>query len=91
MVNKIHFEKQIFVLRRKEGLSQVELAEKLGITSQAVSKLECGSAIPDIDLFLELSHLYNVSINGMLENIDMFLELIGQKTSLKGITYFVPE
>lgn len=44
MVNKIHFGKRISVLRRKKGLSQTELAEKLGVTSQAVSKWECGGS-----------------------------------------------
>ena len=65
MVNKIHFGKRLSMLRRKEGLSQADLAESLGVTSQAVSKWECGNAIPDIDLLLQLSHLYNVPINEM--------------------------
>lgn len=55
MVNKNHFGKRISVLRRRAGLSQADVAEKLGVTSQAVSKWECGNAIPDIDLLLELS------------------------------------
>lgn len=59
MVNKIHFGKRMSALRRKVGLSQADLAEKLGVTSQAVSKWECGNAVPDIDILLELSHLYN--------------------------------
>lgn len=42
MVNKIHFGKRMSVLRRKSGLSQTDLAERLGVTSQAVSKWECG-------------------------------------------------
>lgn len=54
MVNKIHFGKRMSVLRRKAGLSQTELSEKLGVTSQAVSKWECGNAVPDIDILLEL-------------------------------------
>ena len=49
MINKIHFGKRIAVLRKKFGFSQGELAEKLGVTSQAVSKWEGGNAIPDID------------------------------------------
>ena len=44
MVNKIHFAKRISILRRKTGLSQVELAERLGVTSQAVSKWERGGS-----------------------------------------------
>lgn len=91
MVNKIHFGKRIAVLRRKAGLSQVNLAEKLGVTSQAVSKWECGNAVPDIDILLELSHLYKVTINEMLENIDLLCELTGKETRRSGIAYFVPE
>ena len=43
MIDKLHFGKRIAILRRKTGLSQTALAEKLGVTSQAVSKWECGS------------------------------------------------
>lgn len=91
MVNKIHFGKRIAVLRRRTGLSQVDLAEKLGVTSQAVSKWECGNAVPDIDMLLELSHLYKVTINEMLEDADLLCELTGRETGRSGIAYFVPE
>ena len=91
MVNKIHFGKRIAVFRRKAGLSQVDLAEKIGVTSQAVSKWECGNAVPDIDILLELSHLYKVTINEMLEDADLLYELTGKETGRSGIAYFVPE
>ena len=79
------------VFRRKAGLSQTDLAEKLGVTSQAVSKWECGNAVPDIDILLELSHLYKVTINEMLEDVDLIYQLTGKETSRSGIAYFVPE
>lgn len=91
MVNKIHFGKRISALRRKSGLSQTDLAEKLGVTSQAVSKWECGNAVPDIDMLLELSHLYKITINEMLEDIDLLCRLTGRETGPSGIAYFVPE
>lgn len=91
MVNKIHFGKRICVLRRKAELSQSDLAEKLGVTSQAVSKWECGNAVPDIDILLELSHLYKVTINEMLEDVDLLCDLTGKETGRFGIAYFVPE
>ena len=91
MVNKIHFGKRISVLRRKAGLSQTDLAERLSITSQAVSKWECGNAVPDIDILLELSHLYKVTINEMLEDVDLLCDLTGKETGHSGIAYFVPE
>ncbi len=91
MVNKIHFGKRIAALRRKAGLSQTDLAEKLGVTSQAVSKWECGNAVPDIDILLELSRLHKVTINEMLEDMDLLRELTGVETGRSGIAYFVPE
>lgn len=91
MVNKIHFGKRIAILRRKAGLSQSDLAEKLGVTSQAISKWECGNAVPDIDILLELSHLYKVTINEMLEDVDLLCDLTGKETGRSGIAYFVPE
>lgn len=89
MINKIHFGKRITILRKKSGLSQAKLAENLGVTSQAISKWECGNAIPDIDLLLELSHIYNISINEMLEDTDLLLKMTNQKQDSDGITYFV--
>lgn len=91
MIDKLHFGKRIAILRRKTGLSQTDLAEKLGVTSQAVSKWECGNAVPDIDLLLELSHLYNVTVNEMLEDIDLLWKLTDQRTGPSGIAYFVSE
>ena len=91
MVNKLHFGKRISILRRKIGMSQTDLAEKLGVTSQAVSKWECGNAVPDVDMLLELSHLYKVTINEMLEDIDLLCNLTGKETGHSGIAYFVPE
>lgn len=91
MINKIHFGKRLSALRRKAGLSQTDLAEKLGVTSQAVSKWECGNTIPNIDILLELSRLYKVTINEMLEDIDLLCKLTGKETGHSQIAYFVPE
>ncbi len=53
-------------LRNKNGLSQDELAEKVFVTRQAVSKWENGEAIPNTETLKLLSNLYNVSINTLL-------------------------
>jgi len=47
--------------------------------------------VPDIDILLELSHLYKVTINEMLEDVDLLCELTGMETGRSGIAYFVPE
>ncbi len=91
MINKIHFGKRIASLRKKHHLSQSELSEQLAVTPQAVSKWECGTALPDIDILLELSHLYGVSINDMLEDIDLLFELTGQSIGKQGVSLFVSE
>ena len=56
----------LFDLRTKHGMSQDELAEKLFVTRQAVSRWENGETVPNIDTLKLLSGLYNVSINTLL-------------------------
>lgn len=55
-------------LRKKEGWSQEELAEKLGISRQSVSKWESGASIPDIDKIIMLSRLFQVSTDYLLKD-----------------------
>ena len=56
----------IYELRTKKGLSQEELAEKIFVTRQAVSRWENGETIPNIDTLKLLSRLFDVSINTLL-------------------------
>lgn len=59
---------RISVLRKKAGLSQAELAEKLGVSPQAVSKWESGKNLPDIDTFCELAWLFNTALDSFLNS-----------------------
>ncbi len=54
-------------LRKNHGYTQDELAGKLDISRQAVSKWETGATLPDLEVLLELSKLYGVTINDILE------------------------
>ena len=56
----------LFELRTKNGLSQDELAEKLFVTRQAVSRWENGETVPNTETLKLLSNLFNVSINTLL-------------------------
>lgn len=56
----------IFELRTKKGLSQDELAEKIYVTRQAVSRWENGETIPNTETLKLLSNLFDVSINTLL-------------------------
>ncbi len=68
------FHDKLFQLRKKGGFTQAELAEKLNVSRQAISKWEMGTAIPDIENMLSLSKLFSVSID-YLVNDEMESEL----------------
>lgn len=52
--------------RRGANLTQMQLAEKLGITNRAVSKWETGRAMPDTSLMLDLCNVLKISVNDLL-------------------------
>lgn len=58
---------KIMDLRKKSGWSQEELAEKLGISRQSVSKWETGESVPDLDKIIRMSELWNVSTDYLLK------------------------
>ncbi len=59
---------KILMLRKKMGLSQEELAAKLGVSRQAVSRWEVGSAQPDASNVLQLSRLFCVTADYLLND-----------------------
>lgn len=59
---------KIVNLRKERGLSQEELAEKLGISRQAVSRWEGGYALPDAQNVLQLSKLFDVTADYLLND-----------------------
>lgn len=52
--------------RKLKGLTQAQLAEKLGITDRAVSKWETGRSLPDSSIMLEVCELLEISVNELL-------------------------
>lgn len=66
-MNQEKIGKIIKEIRKKEGLTQREFANKYGVTYQAVSKWENGKNIPDISLLKEISKDYNIDINDFLD------------------------
>lgn len=54
-------------LRKKNGLSQEALAEKIGVSRQAVSKWERAESSPDTDNLIALAELYNLSLDDMIK------------------------
>lgn len=57
---------RLYELRKKHNLSQEELAEKLGVSRQAVSKWERSEASPDTDNLIALAKIYNLSLDELI-------------------------
>jgi len=68
-------------IREDNKLTQKELADKLGVTFQAVSKWENGKNVPDISILKEMSKEFNIDINEILE---------GEKKEVKKTNYLYP-
>ncbi len=58
---------KIALYRKKNGLSQEELAEKIGVSRQAVSKWETGDALPEITKLKALADTFNVTVDFLLD------------------------
>lgn len=65
-MDQIKIGKFIAKCRKKENLTQMQLAEKLNITDRAVSKWETGKAMPDSSIMLELCDILKISVNDLL-------------------------
>ena len=59
---------KIVSLRKKAGWSQEDLAEKLGVTRQSVSKWEGAQSVPDMDKVVMMSRLFGVSTDFLLKD-----------------------
>jgi len=65
-MEQVKIGKFIAACRKKANLTQMQLAEKLGITDRAVSKWETGKAMPDSSIMLELCDALKISVNDLL-------------------------
>ena len=62
------FAEKLKSIRKQMGISQELLAEKIGVSRQAVTKWETDAGIPDIENILSISNLFNISIDELLSN-----------------------
>lgn len=62
------FAEKLKCIRKQSGLSQEQLAEKLGVSRQAVTKWETDAGIPDIENIMAISALFDISIDDLLSN-----------------------
>ena len=75
--------KKISELRKKQNLTQLELADKMGISFQAVSNWERGTSMPDISKLPELAELFDVTIDYLLgEHLKVIDKSINDNTQI---------
>ena len=66
MMNDFKFGDRLYNLRRDAGLSQADVAKKVGVTNKSVSKWETGASKPSTNVLRKLSSLFNISIEELL-------------------------
>ena len=64
------FSDKLQILRKNKGLTQEALADKLGVSRQAVAKWESGQVYPDIANLIQISDLMNVSVDYLVKDQD---------------------
>lgn len=65
-MDQIKIGKFIAEMRKEQNLTQIDLAEKLGISNKTVSKWECGNGMPDYAVMEELCVILNINVNELL-------------------------
>lgn len=64
------FNENLKYLRKQAGLTQEQLAEKLNVSRQAITKWESGQSLPDIENLKELSFMFSVSMDSLVGDIE---------------------
>jgi len=67
MIDLQNTAEKITAARREKGFTQEELAARLGVTAQAVSKWERALGLPDLDLLVDVSEILGISLNDLLD------------------------
>ena len=66
-MKKQTFGKMVSTLRKEKGMTQLELAEKMGVTDKAVSKWERDLSYPDISSIPQLAEIFEVSVDELMQ------------------------
>lgn len=67
-MKKETFGNMVAVLRKEKGMTQLELAEKMGVTDKAVSKWERDLSFPDVSSIPKLAEILGVSVDELMQN-----------------------
>ena len=64
----MNFEEKLRTYRKEKNISQEQLAEKIGVTRQAVSRWETGKSLPDIHTLHKISKILDISIEDFVDD-----------------------
>ena len=78
-MDQIKIGKFIAACRKEEGMTQAELAEKLGISDRAISKWETGKSMPDSGIMLELCGFLKINVNELLSGERIMAEFYSKQ------------
>lgn len=70
MFDSKKFGAYISKLRKKADMTQSELADRLNLTRQAISKYECGDSFPDITILVSIAEIFNISLDELIVSGD---------------------
>ena len=73
---------KIFELRKKCGLSQEQLGEKINVTRQTISNWENAKSLPDIISIIKLSELYKISVDELIKGDQRIQEKIEKERKI---------
>ena len=79
-MDQVKIGKFISERRKNAGLTQMQLAEMLGITDRAVSKWETGRALPDSSIMLELCTILKITVNDLLSGEEIKVDNYNKET-----------
>jgi transcriptional regulator with XRE-family HTH domain len=70
--------------RKRQGLTQAELAEKLNYSDKAVSKWERGDSVPDVLTLMQLADLFDITVNELVADPDVLPDNLGKMERVMG-------
>lgn len=71
--------------RKKNGYTQEQIAERIGVSRQAVAKWEKGEALPDIENIVALADIYGVTIDSLVRNVAAYGGVSPEKQHMFGL------
>lgn len=77
---------KLYQLRKKSGLSQEQLAERLNVSRQSISKWESGSSTPESEKLIAISEYFGVTLDYLMKDVeeDLPKKESGEKTGSRG-------